>query len=693
MPQDPTLPPSQNYGPFTEALTGPLSPKAQQLTTNYAPSRAGAIALFANNFLSGLQQGRRTAYERSEKQKAESHQNFNTVYAHIMSDPTLSVGAKKQAESIYNETLGTQITEAATVAQRDSNNKENPLLHLAKSVGLAMAGPAADKKHKDYNAPLNALISLGRDPQYKIDPNALGNQAAQELTKAIDWQEKSLPRQDLNAGQPVAAQIPGLSLPEKQGQEATAGSVARDPAAQAALKPLTDQGIDPWTAPQTREILRTLPQTPKPVQPKPLSVSVPGVGADGKETRSTTTAYMGAQGQLFEQGTNKPLPPGTTVIGDSGAARTLAPPMSAAEKNKALLISAYKSLGKTDEEAQKEWASTATKTFENKSNLKATPEDNLARNIMDSGKAANLEDAKKQAASMIVDLEKAKVKAASTKGSASATFNPEELDALAKWARITGSTPSFGLGANNPNRDAFQRALAHQIIGGNGVGDALEQKADYKSLNSELTKLRGTYGQVAGFEQTAFKALDNALEASKTVHRDSSQVLNAWDQWLTNKTVDDPDLQQLIVFTETAANEYARVIGSLTGASTNAAREQANEFIKAQLAEKSFSGAAIAMKKDMINRTDSLSETIDSVGDQIKRIGEAHGADSGKPTTPPPGTQKPQAQQFTQQNPYTDASGKKVWIGMTGKDKNGNSIRITAIDPATGILTKEPVAK
>ena len=153
-------------------------------------------------------------------------------------------------------------------------------------------------------------------------------------------------------------------------------------------------------------------------------------------------------------------------------------------------------------------------------------------------------------------------------------------------------------------------------------------------------------------------------------------MVNGWDQWITKHSVDDPKLQQLMVYTETAANEYARVIGSLTGASTNAARDQANSFIRSQLGEQSFEGAVQAMKTDMANRTGSIDETVKGLQDQVKAIGQPPSSGATGQRTAPPVVIKPEQREGDKS--ITEYQGHKIgqiWTNgkaITGFEKEPN---------------------
>ena len=130
--QDPT----NNYGPFTDALLGPLSAQQQKAPQEFEyGGKAASLALFANAFLNGVQKAQRTKYEKSEQAKAEAHQNFNTLYAHVLSDDSISPEGKQKAKALYDQSLGNQIKEATSKADKEAQ-KNNPLLHLAKEAFL-----------------------------------------------------------------------------------------------------------------------------------------------------------------------------------------------------------------------------------------------------------------------------------------------------------------------------------------------------------------------------------------------------------------------------------------------------------------------------------------------------------------------------------------------------------------------------
>ncbi len=641
------------YGPFSEAITGPLNPKQQQDDSKIGyGGTAATLAQFANAFISGAQRGQRTKFEKSEQAKQQNEKNFDSVFAHIQSDPTISQEGKDIAHKQYLTAKYSQVQEGLKGA--DKEHKDNPIIGLAKSITGAVLGPNADKNHKDLGIDVNSLLSIATDPKYKIDPHSVGT--IESVLGAAKQAPPAGPQsaQSPTGGQPAqtgqqTGQQPGFNLPGAptaaplQSDQKPAQATPPPPGTTAASVQAPKSGATWATQQEALEDPRVLKSLDDAHKANVDWAQTPIGRVVGALPKTGTTKPQGGtftmvdpqdpKKNVIAQRVFDPTTAKTTIeiLGEAKASN----PTTTAEKRKQL-VDDYKALGMSEEAANKKVAELDTQAVELKTKPKLNDEDKLTQYLTDSGAAKTPDEAKKTAATMLLDLEKAKIKATqhrattSTGGGGGATFSPQELDALASWSIATGGQPSFGMGANNPNRTAFQKAFANKLSG-EGIGDALEAKTDFKSLSSSLTNMQKLKSTLGSFEGSANKALDNALEASKNVQRDSSAMVNGWDQWVTKHAVDDPALQQLFVYTETAANEYARVIGSLTGASTNDARAQANSFIRSQLGDKSFQGAAQAMKVDMKNRTDQIDETIKGLRSSITQIGSKSAG-----TAPPP---------------------------------------------------------
>src|SRR5579885_1606972 len=200
--QDPLS--GNQYGPFTDAITGPLTPQAQQAPQiSYAPSKAGALAMFANQFLQGLQRGRRTQYERSEMQKMENERNFDSVYQYIQSSPNISPEGKKAAEQAYLQGKFSKLNEA--VGKSGKGQDGNPLIHFTKAIAGAVLGPSENKNHPQID--VNSLLSIANDPKYKVNPEQTEANALTAVTQSTRPTPAAPVPSQINGVQP--AQVPG----------------------------------------------------------------------------------------------------------------------------------------------------------------------------------------------------------------------------------------------------------------------------------------------------------------------------------------------------------------------------------------------------------------------------------------------------------------------------------------------------
>ena len=299
MPQDQT---GNQFGPFTSALVGPLTPQVQKQDDEpigYG-GKAASIAQFANKFLEGARAGQRTAYERSEQQKMEQDRNFDSVMAYIQASPELSKDAKDQAQQIY---LQQKIGRAnGALGGVDKSLKDHPLINFAKSVVGAAIGPGKNDAHKTIDA--NALLTIATDPRNRINPEQMGQDAASKLAEILPRLKNGVPG---TAGSPAVEatpEIPGTqpgdggdtgnpgvgyqparpaqaavaATPAVKGIPLTKENVLAHREVQKALAPLVNQGINPLTHISVGPILNALPtqaQLPKPLPGAPLIVPGP----------------------------------------------------------------------------------------------------------------------------------------------------------------------------------------------------------------------------------------------------------------------------------------------------------------------------------------------------------------------------------------------------------------------------------
>jgi len=272
---------------------------------------------------------------------------------------------------------------------------------------------------------------------------------------------------------------------------------------------------------------------------------------------------------------------------------------------------------------------------------KQTDVDKVANHLLLSGKVSSKTEAQQRAASLLAEVDMAKAKAASAGGGGSA-MTPQELQALAQWQIATGQVPAFGLGANNPNRTAYQKVLAGELSGGGaGVGGALEERAGFRGGQATLTKLMQAKGNIGAFERNARANIERAVALSSQVGRTGARLANEYLQWAQGELTDYPQLAAFRVAVDTAAKDYALVTTTATmgGVSTDSARAGAAKLFNDAMAEGSLKGAADSMFADMKNRIDGLDTQIDETRKGIR--GGAPVGSGGTPMTGAPSQAKP----------------------------------------------------
>lgn len=341
-PQDPLTGSTNQYGPFTSAITGPLTAQNEAPPISSAPSRGGAIALYLGKFLQGAQVAKRQQYEKSEAAKREGEGAMFRYAQAKMADPNLSPEGKQALTTALNTALAQQAQE--TLKDSDKRNKgkdPHPLLALTKQITNAVLGPGENPKHKDFGSLTAQLMTIGEDPKYKIDPNAISadsisskpqaGQSQQQPQPGVPPQQapQQQPQSQQQPPQPTAAQgyLANKYPTQQAGQQAppqptppppgttpaaaqagvstyaTKAEMWNDPSVRATIQDLTKKGID-WTKTLIGQQYAALPDA-KEVAPKGITAVI--YGKDG-----TIEKYVNAvrtpNGDLTDPATGKSIP-------------------------------------------------------------------------------------------------------------------------------------------------------------------------------------------------------------------------------------------------------------------------------------------------------------------------------------------------------------------------------------------------
>lgn len=325
--------------------------------------------------------------------------------------------------------------------------------------------------------------------------------------------------------------------------------------------------------------------------------------------------------------------------------RKLHPPAkttAGAEKRAQLVKSMAEAYDISPEEAEKrvakleaDKAAADVRAAEARGTPKLTEEDKMARYFIDSGRETDPAKAKAKASDMLIKLSEAKLRAA--QGGGAGALSPVQLQALAQWNIATGQQPSFGRGANDPNRIAYERALAGLLTGNEALGQALGTRATVKDTQLALNDAVKRREQSTAAEGTAEKVLQRALQNSRTVTRTGSSLVNDYLLYAQGKIQDYPELARFRDDVNTAVNEYARLMVSATGGgtTTDSARKEAEVILNTHMGQGSFEAAVDEMQANMRGRMQTLNDVVGQLQQDMT------GAPAPKGTTTPPATNKP----------------------------------------------------
>lgn len=260
-----------------------------------------------------------------------------------------------------------------------------------------------------------------------------------------------------------------------------------------------------------------------------------------------------------------------------------------------------------------------------------TAEDKLARVLFDSGEAKSEKEATVKAATMIAQSEKAKV--ALTQG---VMITPQDMEPIVKLYLATGQQPSFGLGANNPNRALFWRMVGAELRGEGGVEAALKTRVGFGATKGSINDLTKIKGRASNLDNRTSALLDQVEQLSARTGRTGSSLVN--DLYLDKlgklTTSEQTEaFRQLKIAVNGAARDYASLISSASGGSitTDRAREQADALINEGLSEGNLKAAVAQMRRDIKIAQDGIDQALQQQYTDLGGVG-------GPATPPPPGS-------------------------------------------------------
>ena len=99
-------------------------------------------------------------------------------------------------------------------------------------------------------------------------------------------------------------------------------------------------------------------------------------------------------------------------------------------------------------------------------------------------------------------------------------------------------------------------------------------------------------------------------------------VFNKWANRVRGEWLGDPDVVAFNAAVQTAANEYAKVASSATGAgvTSDAARREVTAMLNTAQTPAQFNAVCDLIQKELRNRSEGYDKQIEAVGNQINRL-------------------------------------------------------------------------
>lgn len=224
--------------------------------------------------------------------------------------------------------------------------------------------------------------------------------------------------------------------------------------------------------------------------------------------------------------------------------------------------------------------------------------------------------------------------------------------------------PNMGYGkAGTAAKAAAINSLAARFKNaGRSPDEAISLMIQGKTATTGLTGLQRTFANVSGWEHSAAKQADIALEMSGKVDRTGAPIFNHW-LLAGRQGTGSVEVAQFNNTVNTLAEEYAKVIGGGNATATDSTRALAHDMLNSAMTQDQFAGVVAKMRQEMATRTQALQEVVSSqrgsiTGNDGANMGGWGGAQSAAPTQEAQAPQQPAQPGQPKMLRYNPATGR-----------------------------------
>lgn len=572
----------------------------------------GGYGAFAGGFLEGINQGFIERRQRQEKMKMAAAQGGLNVLTGMMSDPSFAGDPETRADILktYMTVLGD--LQGGKSATRNAQGKKNdPIEHMQQQIGNILT--TVYPSNRGQPAQPGAAPVMGRGQELGgIDASGLPSMSRQEVAPGM-------------TGSPGTPDVKGpfKSQPRMQEelyQDESRKAFLREQQAldQIRLRDRLKQASDDAAVARKVTMFNQL----KPLYGEAFARDVLGLKADPNKVQTVPNVLM-------PDGKTR-----ATLLIKTDGTREYLPATTASEHNP------------TNAEEVRD---IAKKAYAEKHGLKV--EDMTTTQTVDAIKEYNAR-VKPPAAASIINV--------------SNQSTDDELRSLAQFSLLPGGKdPAFGLGANNPQRDRYNKIKA-QVISEKGATETAATKGEFTATQAALTDLTKTRTTMKAQENGTVAEIMRLKQLSAALPRSDIQAFNSLDQFLTAKLTPGTSLARYREALVGARSRYNQMISSMrgSGAATNMVRaETREEVVDKAMSNLTVQAAADEMLIGVRNVMKGMDDAINETRTNLSNV--------GKPKPAPTASEDPIATKLTKPSvrgsrasneiikQYSDAYGNK----------------------------------
>lgn len=198
-------------------------------------------------------------------------------------------------------------------------------------------------------------------------------------------------------------------------------------------------------------------------------------------------------------------------------------------------------------------------------------------------------------------------------------ITPDDIKREGEIFARTGTMPNLGMNGKEVKQAVMHASNDFSRANGMSPSDVVAMRAAYSGDKASLSKFQASRDNIASFEKTAGKNLDQFLSLAGKIPDTGIPWLNTPIRELDQKLVGSENMAAVNAARAVATNEIAKVTagGGLSSVLSDAARKEVKDYNPANATFAQTKAVAKVLKQDMENRRTSMDETLADIKSRI----------------------------------------------------------------------------